>query len=1469
MAKQSILFTSLARGLAINPSALPVSVMVSARLSGEDFLGAYPDWLNWTERLKEGGLVLTFQSGGNSLTIKVETSGLQPELWQAMFHKDTYVRSYQFPDYSGRTIISYPVRLALSGLKNLYQQAGVALALPDPTRPQRKEEDYYPGRQYLRGLLDGLAVNWDEKSAPGLRKRYQSAFNRMKNQPLRPVYQASQLNSDGTLKNMPLAGQPANKSFQQNLAAPFSVYHHMPPGQPIEKAPPDFKTLIDFHQALSALSSYPALMRALGLVFDIELPLDFVPFTPTGGYGSLAVTAIEGPAWQIPTETVPQLKPLETALIYLNMGSGGLFTTAPGWLAGKTEQLEAFGLLNLDPALYGLAQVDVDGGLMKAILLAEAWGSERRHMEPPDHPGIFDPTITLPALRSGGLALFADGRALRLYKTLQKNKGFNQLLQANQPMPEPFFAEDLLRGYRIDIWDSHSNAWHSLHRRNGRYQIEDQLFQTMDEEGFTELTVGQPAPDPTNPPPDDLYLHEALARWAGWSLSAPMPGRALSSDPDPDKALKEDPQHPANEPATPFKMTTEFSAMAGSLPALRFGRRYRLRLRPVDLAGNSMKHDDPAADWLAQVGLALPRDAHGLPYLRFEPVAAPLVAPRVVEALTGPGSSLERLVIRSWNDGIDKDGDPADLVGSDRHILPPSTSVELGERMGMFDDSNGKLNPAPGMWQLIAERDKGELKHVQAQVAGEMKRFPLETDARLDSLPYLPDVLARGAALRDLPGAPGFTRGTAAPGALPKTELAYQALDDPNPRPGSAALISFGGEGDWQKLLPFRLALADGESAPQWDAAERVLIISLPKAFQQVVPLSSYLSTSGLQWMGIWAWLREFIDFLSPRLPQVNAIDPNMPVDRLAHILQRAVEGGHWMLTPPRLLTLVHAVQQPIGQPAFTSIIVQRRPYGTEIYPEYYDERQNPDPQVLQTQPEDAPTSATELAPLSAWRKPGAMEAYLLGGLQVHGASTEKVDLLAEWTDPLDNPDEPRQADQEQAGEYRQSLSTQVDQVPLPTLEEDYLMIESGPDRYRTVGYYDPEHDLICFLRRYDRLGSLPSGAQVYQDAAPRHHFGDTRHHRVKYSARATSRFREYFPQDQGLEFTRQSEPVTVEVPASARPAAPQVSYVLPTFGWQRQSETNLVRSVRFGGGLRVYLERPWFSSGDDEQLAVLLYDYRNGYSLDREAWKASVTQWGGDPIWLSQGLDPLPEPGNFPDATAFEDGLSLPGRAPGRVRLAAYPVQFDYETQKWFADLTIDVEKLAYTPFVRLVLARYQPYALPDAKLSAAVLADYIQLTPERSAVLTGNPYAPGQLRLTVTGPAPEGPTPQISGKQPSQKVNRPSQVEVSLQEQDPKLAGDLGWKDAPVGVAQIVYQPFAGMPGLVRWTGQVNFAQAPMPGQYRLVIREYEYLSANYVTTDEQGLRRQPRRLIYAEVIELDAALVAPPAEEHGTSI
>ncbi|HMN59952.1 MAG TPA: hypothetical protein PJ988_06280, partial [Anaerolinea sp.] len=103
----------------------------------------------------------------------------------------------------------------------------------------------------------------------------------------------------------------------------------------------------------------------------------------------------------------------------------------------------------------------------------------------------------------------------------------------------------------------------------------------------------------------------------------------------------------------------------------------------------------------------------------------------------------------------------------------------------------------------------------------------------------------------------------------------------------------------------------------------------------------------------------------------------------------------------------------------------------------------------------------------------------------------------------------------------------------------------------------------------------------------------------------------------------------------------------------------------------------------------------------------------------------------------------------PGRVGGPGFEVGFDYATQKWFADLTVDTASLSYTPFIRLVLMRYQPFALPDSKLSAPVLADYIQLTPERSALLTADPYHPRRLRLTVSGPAPAGPDP--GGGQPA----------------------------------------------------------------------------------------------------------------------
>jgi hypothetical protein len=46
-----------------------------------------------------------------------------------------------------------------------------------------------------------------------------------------------------------------------------------------------------------------------------------------------------------------------------------------------------------------------------------------------------------------------------------------------------------------------------------------------------------------------------------------------------------------------FKMETNFVAQPGSLPRLRFGSQYQMRVRTVDLSGNSLPYNTPSRIW--------------------------------------------------------------------------------------------------------------------------------------------------------------------------------------------------------------------------------------------------------------------------------------------------------------------------------------------------------------------------------------------------------------------------------------------------------------------------------------------------------------------------------------------------------------------------------------------------------------------------------------------------------------------------------------------------------------------------------------------------------------------------------------------------------------------------------------------------------------------------------------------------------
>ena len=94
----------------------------------------------------------------------------------------------------------------------------------------------------------------------------------------------------------------------------------------------------------------------------------------------------------------------------------------------------------------------------------------------------------------------------------------------------------------------------------------------------------------------------------------------------------------------------------------------------------------------------------------------------------------------------------------------------------------------------------------------------------------------------------------------------------------------------------------------------------------------------------------------------------------------------------------------------------------------------------------------------------------------------------------------------------------------------------------------------------------------------------------LTYKAVATSRYREYCSAARGWRaatrlYARERNGVAVHVPASARPVAPLVRYVAwePTFGWQRETANEPeAQSPDGSGGLRIYLDRPWYWSGTE-----------------------------------------------------------------------------------------------------------------------------------------------------------------------------------------------------------------------------------------------------------------------------------------------
>jgi hypothetical protein len=820
-----------------------------------------------------------------------------------------------------------------------------------------------------------------------------------------------------------------------------------------------------------------------------------------------------------------------------------------------------------------------------------------------------------------------------------------------------------------------------------------------------------------------------------------------------------------------------------------------------------------------------PRDAADTitalrPFLRWHPVLSPTLVPRCRYTA---GESLRRVVVRS---GVTQDPDtlaiaitaPHDYAAAhaalgyrgtcERHIAPPKCSQIDAELHGRFDAAIGTRDPDAQRRQArVAARESGTWFDVDVPDLHDLGHRAPQRGIALAH-----DDGADAAALRSLP-LPPDTAPPAGQYVIHDTDRAtLPYLPDPAahgwsvvfPEAGVGRQIPFpfGTEGAradyagrWPALDPVRLVL--GPSPVLTATIDRdVARFALPPGDVQVLRLSSTIAAADLELFGPWRSL--------PDRVRGDAV-----------VAEAAADGLTWALTPSEDVTLVHAVPRPLEAP---------RP--------------------------------TRLEPI---RSAGDTSCRLLGGVDVHGASTESITAEAVWTEHTDDVALP-------APEVRQRRAVAF---MTPILPDEDLAVLAGVEE---------DADFVI-----PGAGRLRAHANV-------HHLGDTHHRVIRYRFRATTRFREYFDpselappaaaeagadraEDDGRSVVGPA--IEVSIPSTARPAAPVVHSVLPLLRWAQSTDPEQPVALRRcrRSGVRIYLERPWYSSGNGELLSVLLAPGADDGNL--QPW---VSQWGGDPIWVAAPVSrralgdevrdvlalPRDAPSDADDALpVLQRRLPLrEGSGQLQVDALGYRPVFSAERSLWYVDVAIDPGS-AFWPFVRLAVARWQPDSIAGCQLSPVVRCDFVQLPPERTATVSRTDHR--HVRVVVTGPV--GARSRVDASGPfsagpvklGQAVDHNRAVIARLQQRDPAIPTDLGWDT--VTVTTLALRGYGSNGFEAAWIGSLRAPEdltITRPGEnrdWRVVVEEWERLPGDPASL-APGASSEPiweRRLVYADALHL----------------
>jgi hypothetical protein len=1443
--RQTLIWTALPQGR--EGTTLRLSAFITPQLS---FLGGnrrapttttklstFKDWVNWPATI--GGVHTSFKvsfNGGTPVEASWDPKLLNGNLWTAIFDPTTTrVDSFAAEDFSK-----------------------VAISTFGASAVHRFVTDLYGGFNAMNAAGAPLVLT------------------RNTTHPTKPH----------------AATGPAAATYKQIVTPPSAIAnalsfheralpkHGAAPTQPAPQ-------ILDFHSAVASLGSFPELLRTFGLAIPLQVTV------PANLASATSFTVAV-----IPTFTTALSDTINVSLPTASTLTSTQFLATPHGSDYQDGMLD-LGNGNEANSRFSIVDVDVDGASQG---LNAANRSIASIVEANSSATSLTLNYTLPILRSSGPSLLWDdwgGKGntaagqthnLNTLATRQAkiSAGVAAWIADHHKALPTVHAEDISRGWRIDVLntgDANPN-WKSLHWRLASYSLgtggaftlsadDARPYEGMVVPGVTHEPIAQGAL------PSSVSVHESIARWDGWSLSAPRPGGQINDDGTSSPTASGNPMpsttHTDGDGNINPQISAEFFvAPAGTtvddpltgtpvgttgLPTLRFGSTYQYRARAVDLSGWSV----PQNTTTANSRISLPTT-----HYRWEPIQAPYVVPTA--PLTA-GEGALTVVLR--DDGV------APATANSRWLFPPKVHQKMAEEQGAFDDSSG--SPDPAKYATIAAFNDGSLTSITGIQSSASNLTLAVSDNPTPVVTWLPDPAGVGIALyglsQDFPTAPIIPSGT--------------PINNPNQSPTYLDLWEPARGGAWPALLGKLLtvepvAATAGQNIPRsivWsvtsasaDRAENLTLGVTPGSVY-ALRLSSILDVNHISAFGQWYWIVQ-------NLTQHGntKFEPN--------VYGSALEGLAYQLTPYHTLRVVYAVLLPQIAPAFSALTAFAGPRFIR----------------------SANDTTVEIQDAN---------------FAVDGPTTASVTFTATWTDPVDDTKNAH-PDTDTVDVAQGSLVATVVTVYDPPVDSD-PMLPTRPTPASPFGTIASPSDVLT--------------TEVTGQLAATHRIGDTKHHLITYAPTATSRFGQFFAttgsqtftdnspvtfDDRGIDVnlvsvvlpaTATANAVTLpaslysidapagqlhlvgadpqvkqggatvhlfgrpldvtyvptdtvvgassefHIPSSAAPPPLKVVKVVPAWSTVSQEFNAGTSLTRTGNILRVYLERPWYVTGANELVGVVAAVAQDVTITPKQALNISPDQVS------AMGFDPISAPGQTSsspftqnqlsfitnaDVPAFGSSLAggnpvigLPGPydATGEWNaLWAYQPYFDQVSDQWYVDVQLDVTAFP-TPlpagyFLQLSLVRFQPYSA-NSYVSPVSLVTFAQPVADRSVAVTtiSANESTTMLNVTVSGPSYLGwrpvpdanpaatlndranryaPHPNSDGK--GTKSTSTMIVEVQAFDATNEFGGDFAWSTIPGSIHRLT-PGFTDAPN-IEWTSPVGGIAVPLnTQQHRLRISELDY--------------------------------------------